>query len=394
MYGGGSSGKSVFAAQKLITRIKTEKPHKFLALRKVGATVKDSIFAELKNVIYNEGLENEFKINKSEYSFYHYPTGNEILCKGLDEPEKIKSIQGLTGMWIEEATEFKEEELNQLSIRIRGEKKNYVQFIYSFNPISENNYVVKKYIVDKEFDQSKTTILHTTYKTNLFLSNEDKEVLESYKTSNELFYDVYCLGIPGVVEKTNKFLYNFDRKKHSSECGYIKSKPLKLSFDFNLEPFATVAYQNIGENGLAFFEEIRMNDSDIYQVCDYIKANYPDAFLIVTGDRSGYNRTGTVRGKTSYWKIIKDELGLSNGQMRLRPKNLDLIHSRVLCNSALKFKNIYIDPSLTNLTDDCIFAEVDNRGELIKDRNKNKNDFLDCFRYALDAEWPQILKHK
>jgi hypothetical protein len=38
-----------------------------------------------------------------------------------------------------------------------------------------------------------------------------------------------------------------------------------------------------------------------------------------------------------------------------------------------------------------MYAQVDQKGELIKDRVKNKNDFLDCFRYALDAQYPELI---
>ena len=137
-------------------------------------------------------------------------------------------------------------------------------------------------------------------------------------------------------------------------------------------------------------DEIRLNDSDIYQMCDHIKAKYPNMAYVVTGDRSGYNRTGTSRGKTSYWQIIKKELQLNDAQIKLRSKNLDLVSSRILCNSAFYHKNIVISPSCVNFIKDCKYAIVDERGELVKDRNKNQNDFLDCGRYACDAEWPTL----
>jgi len=178
---------------------------------------------------------------------------------------------------------------------------------------------------------------------------------------------------------------------HVGECGPTDA-PIRLSFDFNLEPFAVIIYQDIGKDGIKIFDKIRLENSDIYQVCDRIKAEYPGAFYIATGDRTGYNRTGTVRGKTSYWKIIKTELRLSDAQLKLRNKNLDLVESRILCNSALKHKMIIIDPSLTELITDCQYAKVDERGELIKDREKNKNDFLDCFRYACDSKWPELTR--
>jgi hypothetical protein len=124
-----------------------------------------------------------------------------------------------------------------------------------------------------------------------------------------------------------------------------------------------------------------------------VKARYPNSFLQVTGDVSGGNRTGAVRGKASYWMAIKSELHLTSAQIRLRGQNLGLIESRVLCNSALIHKNIYLSSKLTNLINDCKYAKVDDTGMLVKDRNKNKNDSLDTFRYILDAEFPNIIKH-
>ena len=97
------------------------------------------------------------------------------------------------------------------------------------------------------------------------------------------------------------------------------------------------------------------------------------------------------RGKTSYWQVIKQELKLLDHQIRLRNKNLDLVTSRTLCNSAFYNKEIAIHSGCINLIKDCKYAIVDERGELIKDRKKNQNDFLDCARYSLDIEWPNLL---
>jgi phage terminase large subunit len=387
LYGGAMSGKSVFCAQKLLERTRAEVGHRFLALRKVGTTVKRSIFQEFLDLIYEYDLDREFKINRSDYTITH-TNGNQIYCMGLDDPEKVKSIKGITGMWLEEVTEFTPQDLNQLDIRVRGKKKHYIQFLMSFNPIDDRNWLKDRFF-DK-VDPDAFTI-KTTYKDNHFLTDDDKRRLESYKTLNTLFYQVYCLGDWGIIDTSNKFFYNFVKIDHVSECGYNPEKPLKISFDFNLEPFAAIIYQNTTKHGLVIFDKVRLDNSDIYQVCDMIKANYPKAFYIATGDRTGYNRSGVVRGKTSYWQIIQQQLQLSDPQLRLRSKNLDLVQSRVLCNAAFKFKSITIDPSLVELINDCMYAQVDNKGELIKDRVKNKNDFGDCLRYAIDAEWPELI---
>lgn len=366
----------------------SETGHRFLALRKVGRTVKRSIYQELRDVITEEGLTDEFTINVSDFTFTHTLTGNQIFCTGLDEPEKIKSISGITGMWLEEATEFTKEDADQLNLRIRGQKENYIQFIYTFNPIDAEHWLKKRF-VDTTLKDVK--YVKTTYLDNIFLTEEDREQLTNLQLTNKLYYQIYCLGEWGVVDKTNKFLYNFDPELHIGQTFIDDQLPLRLSFDFNLNPFSCIVFQQ-DEDHVEVLEEIRLNNSDIYQMCDFIRGKYPKNryFYIATGDRTGYNQTGVVRGKTSYWAIIKEELELSNAQLRLRSRNLDLVESRVLCNAALKQKDIIINPSCEVLIRDCKYAIVDDKGVLVKDRQKNMNDFLDCFRYALDSMYPDL----
>ena len=386
LHGGAGSGKSVFASAKVIRRSCQEKPHKFLVIRKVASTLKDSVYAELVSRIDEWEINKHVHLNKTDKTF-HFDNGNVIICKGLDEPEKIKSIEGITGVWVEEATELKEEDFDQLMLRVRGEKENYVQFILSFNPIDENHWIKRRLI-----DTGEATVLHTTYKDNLFLDKEYIESLNALKETNSLYYQVYCLGEWGVVDTSNKFLYSFYQEKHVKECSLDENLPVWLTFDFNLEPFAVTVYQKPSKNVMNFFDKIRLNNSDIYQVCDHIKAKYPNHFFMVTGDASGKNRTGTTRGKTSYWRIIKQELQLKDQQIRLRGMNIGLIESRVLCNSALQHKTVNIDPSQTELINDAKYSKVDEKGVLIKDRKDNANDFLDGFRYAIDENWPELVR--
>ena len=386
IHGGAGSGKSVFVSAKILRRASTETPHKILVIRKVANTLKDSVYAEFLSRIDEWGLYDHVIVNKTEKSFT-FDNGNVILCKGLDEPEKIKSIEGITSVWIEEATELTKDDFDQLQLRVRGEKQNYVQFILSFNPIDENHWIKKRLI-----DEGDATVLHTTYKDNVFLDDEYIETLNNLKDTNSLYYQIYCLGEWGVIDTSNKFLYSFDAQKHVKPCSFNPELSVKLSFDFNLEPFAVSVYQTPDKNTIHVIDRVRLNNSDIYQVCDHIKAKYPNNFFIVTGDASGNNRTGTTRGKTSYWYIIREELRLKDAQIRLRKMNLGLIESRVLCNSALQHKNILIDPSQIELINDCKYATVDSKGILVKDRNKNANDFLDGFRYILDVEFPELIR--
>jgi hypothetical protein len=392
LYGGGGSGKSVFAAFKIILRSVSEANHKFLVLRKVGTTVKESVFAELKDMASEMGVYSEFIINKTERTFTHIPTGNQIICMGLDEPEKIKSIKGITGMWLEEATEFEENDLDQLDIRVRGEKTNYVQYILTFNPIDEDHWLRKRFFNSKETNVS---IVHTTYKDNYFLSAEDKERLESLKERNPLFYDIYCLGLWGVVDKSGKFLYSFSGEaqiKRGLELNV--NLPLWFTFDFNIDPMTVTVGQRVSLNRLIAKKCIQLNNSDIYSMCDRLKADFPGYFWQVTGDSSGHNRTGMARGKTSYWKIIREELQLKDSQIHVRSQNLGLIESRVLCNAVNQTCELWLDADgCEPLINDCKFAKVDDKGILIKDRDKQKNDFLDGYRYLIDINYSDFLNN-
>jgi phage terminase large subunit len=389
LQGSAGSGKSVSVAKKLVWRCLRESKHRHLVLRKVAKDIEESFMQEVIDVIDKWGIKATVrKGNKPKI----WIDDSEFIFTGLDNPERIKSVQGITSITCEELSEFTEDDFDQLNLRLRGDKPYYKQTIGLLNPIDENHWVKRRFVDDPP--KTLSYLLHkSSYLDNPWIDEDYKRLLEGYKETNTLYYQIYCLNEWGVVDTSKKFLYSFDQDKHISPCTLDENYAVKLSFDFNLEPFAVSVYQTPDRNTVNVIDKVRLNNSDIYQVCDHIKAKYPSHFFIVTGDASGKNRTGTSRGKTSYWRIIKRELNLKDAQIQLRSMNLGLIESRVLCNSALQHKNINIDPSQTELINDCKYATVDDKGILVKDRNKNANDFLDGFRYALDVEFKELIRN-
>lgn len=198
LYGGAGSGKSVVAAQKLLLRILEEKGHKFLVVRKVANTIRNSVFSLLRGTISEWGLSQFFKINKSDMDIT-CANGNQIIFAGLDDVEKLKSVHGITGMWLEEASEMLQEDFQQLDLRLRGETRNYKQIMISFNPISITHWL-KIVFFDNKKPNSK--IVHTTYKDNKFIDEEYKATLEALKTQDPYYYTVYALGEWGVLGQT------------------------------------------------------------------------------------------------------------------------------------------------------------------------------------------------
>jgi len=392
LFGSASSGKSYFAAQKIILRCLTEVGHRFLVIRKVGNTLKDSVFQLLKDVISEFDVYNEFEINKTDKTFLHKLTGNEIICKGLDEPEKIKSVQGITSMWIEEATELTFDDFTQLLLRVRGEKKNYVQYILSFNPISENHWLKSKLIENDSYDK---TVIRSNYKHNYFLSDQDKQTLENLKNTNPLYYEIYCLGNWGIEDKSGKFAYAFDKDKHvTAGLEYNNEVELYLSFDFNVNPISCLAAQYIGET-LYCLRCFKLENSNIYELCDVIRATYPGALLIVTGDATGRSTSALVNDNLNYYKVIKQQLELTEGQIQVPSINPTLVENRVVCNAVLQTRDIKIDSQhCSPLIYDLTYCEVDADNKLIKDRSNEarKVDALDCWRYLVTKLYKNILR--
>lgn len=392
IYGGAGSGKSVFASFKIAKRTVSESGHKFLCLRKVGATVKDSIFAEIRAQIIEMELDSEFVVNKTDHSFLHIPSGNMILCKGLDDPAKIKSIKGITGMWLEEATEFDEDDLNQLDLRIRGEKENYVQYILTFNPIDESHWLKKRF-----FDKKDTlaTTCHSTYLDNHFLTAEDRERLESLKDRNQLYYDVYCLGKWGVTVKTNKFMYSFSLDKHVIQS-YEPNQhlPILISYDFNKEPMTATISQQVDHLTVYLFDEIQLDGGSTPEVNEFVLAKYMNwrGNMDVTGDATGRNRTSMVRGNLNHYRIIKEDLNLLDRNLIVPSVNPAHKDSRMLCNSVLQHANFYITKNCEKAIEDCLYAAVDEMGELLKTAKEGRH-ILDNVRYTIHATFKDFIKH-
>lgn len=84
----------MFVAQKLLLKALKDK-RKVLVLRKIGRTVKNSVFQLLLDNLIDWKIADKCSINRTDYTIT-LPNGSQFLCGGLDDPEKIKSIVGIT----------------------------------------------------------------------------------------------------------------------------------------------------------------------------------------------------------------------------------------------------------------------------------------------------------
>ena len=216
-YGGASSGKSHGVIQKVVFKsLQAWKyPRKVLFLRKVGSSVYDSIFEDVKQCLEAWGLLGACKVNNSAYRI-ELPNGAQFIFKGLDNPEKIKSIKGISDVVMEEASEFTLDDYTQLTLRLRDKKHPNKQIYLMFNPVSKVNWVYNTFFVKKP---KNTVIYQTTYKDNRFLDEVTKENIEELAERNEAYYKIYALGEFATLDKLvfpkyKKQLLNKDELSH------------------------------------------------------------------------------------------------------------------------------------------------------------------------------------
>ena len=216
-YGGASSGKSHGVIQKVVYKACKDwkHPRKVLFLRKVGSTVYDSIFEDVKQCLDAWDLLDKCKVNNSAYRI-ELPNGALFIFKGLDNPEKIKSIKGISDVVMEEASEFTLDDYTQLTLRLRDRKHKLKQIYLMFNPVSKVNWVFNAFFVKHP---KNTVIYQTTYKDNRFLDDVTRENIEELANRNEAYYKIYALGEFATLDKLifpkyEKRLLNKDKLEH------------------------------------------------------------------------------------------------------------------------------------------------------------------------------------
>ncbi len=281
-YGGGSSGKSYFIVQRYVYKILNQKMN-LLVVRKTGNTNRDSTFALFKQIISQWNLNGVFEMTDLRVKCKN---GNEIIFRGLDDTEKIKSTTfengEVTDIWVEEATETDENDINQLKVRLRGgvSKK---QMVLSFNPVDVNHWIKKHFI-----DSKLASVCHSTYRDNKFLTDEDKRTLEEFKYTDPYYYDVYCLGNWGVLGKTF-----FNKENVSNRIRDVREPLKKGFFVYN--------YDGMKISDIDFVE----NEDGYIDIYELPKKNYP---YVVSGDTAGEGSdyfTGQVLNNTNGVQVAK-----------------------------------------------------------------------------------------
>lgn len=256
LMGGYGSSKSYHVALKIILKLLSEK-RKALVIREVYDTHKDSTFSLFTEIIEDLGLLDESgrkkiakgKIRPKESPYeLRFSNGSRIIFKGMDKPAKLKSINNVSLIWLEECSEVKYEGFKELIGRLRHPTLK-LHMILSTNPISEDNWTYLHFFKDEENERfvlddndlyEKGTVIvgdtyyhHSTADDNLFLPESYVLQLDELKEYDPDLHRVARLGRYGV--NGVRVLPQFEVKPHEDVINAIhemKSPLYKNGLDF------------------------------------------------------------------------------------------------------------------------------------------------------------------
>ena len=286
--GGRGSTKSSFIAIVLITLLvdSNNKNVNALVLRKVGNTLKDSVYNQVLWAIDQLGLNAYFKATKNPLEIIYKHTGQKIYFRGADDPLKIKSIKpdkGYIGItWFEELDQFdgEEEIRNILQSTNRGGDKFWNFF--SFNPPKSRDNWANQFA--EQIRDDRLTV-HSTYLDvpHEWLGEQFFIEADFLKQTNPRAYEHEYLG---VATGTGGAVFdNIEQREITdAEINTFGNFYYGVDFGFALDPFAYVAcsYDRM-RNVLYIFDEIYQTRLSNSAAADLIK-QHQNAGNYITAD--------------------------------------------------------------------------------------------------------------
>ena len=410
-YGGRGSSKTDTFYLKYILALFEPYYFRLAYINKEKANIRDQQYAGFKRVAKRIGVYDRLRFFDGDYRIINPENGNSLIPKGMDDPEKTKGMDDITAIWWDEINKGKLEDFNSLNALLRSPQAKYLQFAISFNPVSEMHWL-RDYFFDKNdayklHDNFKSSALlhHSTYKDNEFIDQEAyyATLLQNAQgNTNRMLVDIK--GLWGVEKIENPFFYAFNEDLHYTDERYqlAENTQIILSFDFNNNP-TTLLIGQVDVKRIAIFDLILADEntisglSPLEAVCHKFKAKYLDsgllvpAYVLVTGDATGKNKTADNVSNKGFYSKIKQLLSLGDSQIKIRKQNPTHILSRELSNGLLYNTDFTIYRSAKLLCNGLNIAYADNNGSLNEAKKKYEKDgdstfhIVDTFRYFCDC---------
>ena len=263
LQGGTRSGKTYAVCQYIAYLIRTEKkPLVISVIRKTLPALKGSVQRDLISILEEMGTYYVGIHNKAENTFRYKNHLIEFLS--VDEPQKIRGRKRNIA-FLNEANELTLEDFRQINMRCTD------KMILNFNP-SEVTHWIYDDVIPRE--DAETWI--TTYKDNLFLSDELVFEIERMKERDPDYWRVYGMGQKAFYSQRQIFQkWNFIERAEFPE---FDNPVIGIDFGFSVDSTAICLLQKFTDK--IYIHELcyrtGMTNQDI---ADFLKAGGYDDTL-------------------------------------------------------------------------------------------------------------------
>ena len=161
-YGGRDASRSWSVARALLT-IGFNRTERILCAREIQKTLSDSVMALLKDQIEKLGLSAFYNAQENSIKGMN---GTEFIFTGLRDLDanKIKSYEGVTICWVEEAETLTKRSFNILEPTIR---KAGSELWFTFNPQLDSDFIYDYFVTNTPED---AVVVHMTWRDNPWFS--------------------------------------------------------------------------------------------------------------------------------------------------------------------------------------------------------------------------------
>ena len=367
LYGGSSSGKS-FSVAQFFAILAYYEECSLLVMRKVGASIEKTIYADFKAAI--NGIDGLAECCRFKQNSIVFNNGGKIDFSGLDDPEKIKGISQYKRVFLDELSEYAESDFKQIRLRLRGMEGQ--QIVAAFNPISEEHWIKKKWFDTEEWHEipmeltvggeelppelcavksvrmnsakqilnpntgeydthaPDTIVIQSTYLNNFWVVGSpdgkygyyDQQAIANFehdRIHDPDYYQVYALGEWGHIRTGAEFFPSFNRGVVCGKFPFNPELPIHISMDSNVLPYVTATffqkeYKPDDVQQVTQFDELPIESPNnsarkaAKVIADKLRSYDYTEKVYLHGDASGKAKNTIDENNRSFFDLVIDEL--------------------------------------------------------------------------------------
>lgn len=282
--GGRGSTKSTTIGMTIVELMKNNHDIHAVVCRKVGNTIKDSVYNKIKWAIGKQEFTEEFDSKLSPMEITLKSTGQKIYFRGADDPDKIKSINpefGYIGiLWFEELDQFAgPEEIRKIEqSAIRG--GNLAWIFKSFNPPKTMNNWANKYVLEPKENR----IVHSSTYLDVpkeWLGQPFIDEAEHLKEVNPNAYEHEYMGIAN-GNGGNVFEYLEIRDITDEEISRMDRVFAGVDYGWYPDAFCYLrTYYDSAREKIYLIDELYVNKWSNSKTADWIKKKGYDDYTMI-----------------------------------------------------------------------------------------------------------------